>query len=70
MTKQTIRYVVINSSGQYLTPRRSKKGAYDARTGWSESFDDARIFMNISAAANATPKNTIVSLREAVVIHE
>lgn len=70
MSEHTTRYIVQNGAGQYLTPRRSKNRAYDARAGWADSFDDARIFMNTVAAVNAVPKGIAVKIKPVKVTHD
>jgi hypothetical protein len=40
--------------GEYLTPRRTTgKAIYRARSGWSDDFNDVRIFQTQAAARNA-----------------
>ena len=68
---KTERYVVNNSEGNFLTPRRNTGRRYECRSMWSPYFYDARIFMNESAANNAgrmKGKNKDFKVKKVVVL--
>lgn len=51
-------YIVKNFDNEYLTNRRAAKNdRYRARSGWSESIDDAKVFSTKSAATNSGVSN-------------
>lgn len=47
------RYVVRAYDETYLTPRRNTGRMYEARSGWSEDPEDAKVFQTKTAAINS-----------------
>tara|TARA_R110000744_G_scaffold142869_1_gene254691 strand:- start:407 stop:622 length:216 start_codon:yes stop_codon:yes gene_type:complete len=52
-----MRCIAINKNGKYLTARRATGNFYQARSGWSDSIDDAKIFATKGAAANSAKQS-------------
>jgi len=51
-------YVVRNFDDEYLTNRRAgKNDRYRARSGWSETIDDAKVFSTRAAATRSGKDN-------------
>lgn len=50
------RYVV-HSGDLFLTARRPTGRVYEARSGWSASLDDAKVFASVGAATTSARHN-------------
>ena len=48
-----MKFVVENSKGEVLTPRRATGRMYEARATWSHNGEDAKIFQTKAAAVNS-----------------
>lgn len=63
----TTRYI-IKDGEYYQTPRRPTKVQYESRSGWSESFDDARVFQTKRAATRSKLGGEVVEVNVTIAL--